>query len=48
MKKTGKSGLGHLKKMERKSREMLTGRLALAAGAEPKGSAAKLGGVACS
>ena len=31
MKKTGKSGLGHLKKMEGKSRHMLAGRLALAA-----------------
>lgn len=36
MKKTGKAGLGHLKKMERKSRQMLTGRLALAAAAETK------------
>lgn len=31
MKKTGKSGLGHLKKMEKKSRQMLAGRFALAA-----------------
>lgn len=30
MKKTGKSGLGHLKKMEKQSRQMLTGRSALA------------------
>lgn len=36
MKKTGKSGLGHLKKMERQSRQMLTGRLAMAAAAETK------------
>lgn len=36
MKKTGKSGLGHLKKMEGKSRQMLTGRLAMAATAETK------------
>ena len=31
MKKTGKAGLGHLKKMEKKSRQMTAGRLALAA-----------------
>jgi hypothetical protein len=36
MKKTGKSGLGHLKKMERKSRQMLTGRLAMEGAAETK------------
>lgn len=31
MKKTGKAGLGHLKKMEKKSRQMTAGRMALAA-----------------
>jgi hypothetical protein len=36
MKKTGKAGLGHLKKMEKKSRQMLTGRAALAAAVETK------------
>ncbi|HEV2197281.1 MAG TPA: hypothetical protein VGR55_16975 [Candidatus Acidoferrum sp.] len=36
MKKTGKSGLGHLKKMEGKSRQMLSGRLAMAAAVESK------------
>ena len=36
MKKTGKAGLGHLKKMEKKSRQMMTGRAVLAAGAEMK------------
>jgi len=36
MKKTGKSGLGHLKKMEKKSRQMLSGRAALAADVDAK------------
>lgn len=36
MKKTGKAGLGHLKKMEKKSWQMLTGRLALTAAADTK------------
>ncbi len=36
MKKTGKSGLGHLKKMEKKSRKMLSDRLALAAAADTR------------
>ncbi len=36
MKKRGKAGLGHLKKMEKKSRQMLSGRLALAAAADTK------------
>lgn len=36
MKKTGKSGLGHLKKMEGKSRQMLAGRLAMEAATETK------------
>jgi hypothetical protein len=36
MKKTGKAGLGHLKKMEKKSRQMLSGRLALAAESDAK------------
>jgi|GEM_PF-2295095 hypothetical protein len=31
MKKTGKAGLGHLKKMEKKSRQMTAGHMALAA-----------------
>lgn len=31
MKKTGKAGLGHLKKMEKKSRQMTAGKMALAA-----------------
>jgi hypothetical protein len=30
MKKMGKAGLGHLKKMERKNRQMSAGRIALA------------------
>ena len=36
MKKTEKAGLGHLKKMEKKSRQMLAGRAVLAAVAESK------------
>lgn len=36
MKKTGKAGLGHLKKMEKKSRQMLAGRVVLAAAADTK------------
>ena len=36
MKKTGKGGLGHLKKMEKTSRKMLSGRFALAAAADTK------------
>jgi len=36
MKKTGKSGLGHLKKMEKKSRKMAAGRSVLAAAADAK------------
>lgn len=36
MKKTGKSGLGHLKKMEKKSRQMTIGRAVLAAAADTK------------
>lgn len=36
MKKTGKAGLGHLKRVEGKSRQMLTGRLAMAAAGETK------------
>lgn len=36
MKKAGKAGLGRLKKMEKKSRQMLTGRAALASLAETK------------
>ncbi len=36
MKKTGKSGLGHLKKMEKKSRKMAAGRAVLAAAADTK------------
>lgn len=36
MKKTGKAGLGHLKKMEKKSRQMTIGRAVLAAEADTK------------
>jgi hypothetical protein len=36
MKKTGKAGLGHLKKMEKISREMTIGRAVLAAAADTK------------
>lgn len=36
MKKTGKAGLGHLKKMEKISREMTIGRAVMAAAADTK------------
>jgi len=36
MKKTGKAGLGHLKKLERKSRQMLSARAVLAATADTR------------
>jgi len=36
MKKTGKAGLGHLKKMEKKSRQMTVGRAVLQAAADTK------------
>ena len=36
MKKIGKAGLGHLKKMEKKSRQMLMGRVALATAADTR------------
>jgi hypothetical protein len=36
MKKTGKAGLGHLKKMEKKSRQMAIGRALLQAAADEK------------
>jgi hypothetical protein len=43
MKKTGKAGLGHLKKMEKKSRQMTIGRAVLQAAADTK----KLGRRSC-
>jgi hypothetical protein len=36
MKKTGKAGLGHLKKMEKESRQVTIGRAVLAAHTEMK------------
>ncbi len=36
MKKMGKAGLGHLRKMEKKSRQMMIGRAVLAAEADTK------------
>lgn len=36
MKKTGKAGLGHLKKMEKMSRQVTIGRAVLAAAADTK------------
>ena len=41
MKKTGKAGLGHLKKMEKKSRQMTIGRAVLEAAADTKKVARK-------
>ena len=41
MKKTGKAGLGHLKKVEKKSRQMTIGRAVMAAAADTKKVASK-------